>query len=106
MQEEKKKRRNIVFSNVAGVSENFRRIFPKDDILVQFRLCNTLIQKLIHSKEKSPRNKLNNVYMQLSAVRSAVETFILGRPNNLSTNEWLITGEPAHLARTQQSTST
>ena len=85
---------------MAGVSEKFRRIFSKHSILSHFRTCNTLREKLVHPKEKTPRHKLNNA---VYAVRSA-PTLYWG--DNLSTKAWFNTGEPAALARTQQSTYT
>ena len=56
-----KKCHNIPIPYMAGVSDIFRRIFTKHYILVNFRPCNTLRQKLVHPKDKTPRQKLNNV---------------------------------------------
>ena len=46
---------------VAGVSEKFRRIFSNHNIPVSFRPFNTLRQKLVHPKDKTPTHKHNNV---------------------------------------------
>ena len=58
---EREKQRNVVIPYMAGLSEKFRRIFQKHKIQVNFKPGQTLRQRLVHPKEKTPRYKLSNV---------------------------------------------
>ena len=42
-------------------AEKFRRTFKKHKIQVNFKPGQTLRQRLVHPKDKTPRNKLSNV---------------------------------------------
>ena len=57
--EETEKCNNIVIPYVS--SEKLRRTFNKHHILVHFKPTNTLRQKLVHPKDKTPRHKQNIV---------------------------------------------
>ena len=61
--EKQNKRNNIVIPYVSGVSEKLRRIFNKHSIPVYFKPGNTLRQRLVHPKDKTPHtHKSNLVY--------------------------------------------
>ncbi|TWW59893.1 hypothetical protein D4764_06G0014230 [Takifugu flavidus] len=59
--EERNKRRSVSIPYLSGVSEKFRRILQKHDIPVHFKPSNTLRQRLVHPKDKTPRPKQSNV---------------------------------------------
>lgn len=48
---------------IAGVSEKLRMIFNRHCIPVHFKPSNTMRQKLIHSKDKTPSHEQNSVVM-------------------------------------------
>ncbi|XP_023255234.1 uncharacterized protein LOC111649770 [Seriola lalandi dorsalis] len=77
----KDKRRNIVIPYVSGVSEKLRRIFNKHQIPVCFKPSNTLRQKLVHPKDKTPHNQKSNL---IYAVKCSEEcnNLLLGKQNN------------------------
>ncbi|XP_050924570.1 uncharacterized protein LOC127140827 [Lates calcarifer] len=61
--EKQNKRNNIVIPYVAGLSEKLRRIFNKHSIPVYFKPGNTLKQRLVHPKDRTPHtHKSNLVY--------------------------------------------
>ena len=63
VKERQNKRNNIVIPYVSGVSEKLRRIFNKHCIPVYFKPTNTLRQRLVHPKDKTPHtHKSNLVY--------------------------------------------
>lgn len=77
------KRKNIVNPYFGGLSEKLKRIFfSKHDFPVHFRPRNTLGQRLVHPKDKTPRLKLNNVVyatQNTSGQDSAVHLHLQGK---------------------------
>ena len=61
---------------MVGVSEKFTRIFPKHNIQVHFRPCNTLRQKLVHPEDNSPKHKLNNVVYPVQCSEECADFYI------------------------------
>ena len=74
--EERNKPNNVVILYVAGLSEKFRGIFSKHDILVHFRPCNTVKQKLVHLKDKTPKHKLYNVVYAVQRSEDCTDLYI------------------------------
>ena len=76
----RKKRREInVTASIwylSGVSEKFRRILQKHDILVQFKPSNTLRQRLVHPKDKTPRHKQSNVVYAIQCQEECNKLYI------------------------------
>ena len=56
-EEDRSKHYSISIPYLSGVLEKFRRILQKHDIPVQFKPFNTLRQRLVHPKDKTPRHK-------------------------------------------------
>ncbi|XP_065326070.1 uncharacterized protein LOC135932513 [Pelmatolapia mariae] len=75
-EDKKDRRNNIVIPYVAGVSEKLRRVFSKHDIPVYFRPSNTLRQKLVHPKDKTPKHKLNNVVYVVQCSEECPDLYI------------------------------
>lgn len=74
--ENNKKRSNIVIPYVAGVSEKLKRIFNKHNIPVHFKPGNTLRQKLVHPKDKVPREKQSNVVYAVQCSEDCPDLYI------------------------------
>uniref|UniRef100_UPI0009B3C823 LOW QUALITY PROTEIN: uncharacterized protein LOC109967683 n=1 Tax=Monopterus albus TaxID=43700 RepID=UPI0009B3C823 len=55
------RRDNTVIPYVAGLSEKLKRIFRNHNIPVNFKPGNTLWQRLVHPKDKTPRHKQSDV---------------------------------------------
>lgn len=64
------RKRNIVVPYVRGLYEK-SRVFSKHDIPLHFRPGTTLRQRLVHPKDKTPKEKLNNVLVQSNTARIA-----------------------------------
>jgi hypothetical protein len=75
-EEERNKRHSISIPYLSGVSEKFRRILQKCDIPVQFKPSNTLRQKLVHPKDKTPRHKQSNVVYAVQCQEECKELYI------------------------------
>ncbi|XP_076748497.1 uncharacterized protein LOC112431314 isoform X3 [Maylandia zebra] len=75
-EDKKDRHNNIVIPYVAGVSEKLRRVFSKYDIPVYFRPSNTLRQKLVHPKDKTPKHKLNNVVYAVQCSEECPDFYI------------------------------
>ena len=77
----------ILDPGVIPMSESMARwcSFEGVQCPVHFRTCTTLRQKLVHPKEKKDTQIQRMLFIQSSAVRFA-QTFISGRPNNISAN--------------------
>ncbi|XP_054861960.1 uncharacterized protein LOC129347772 [Amphiprion ocellaris] len=74
--EDHKKRNNIVIPYVAGISEKLRRIFNTHQIPVHFKPSNTLRQKLVHPKDKIPREKQSNVVYAVQCNEECSDLYI------------------------------
>ena len=74
--EQEERRNGIVIPYVAGVSEKFRRIFSKHNIPVHFKPKNTVRQKLVHPKDKTPRQKLSNVVYAVQCSEECNDLYI------------------------------
>ncbi|CAI5669152.1 unnamed protein product [Oreochromis niloticus] len=75
-EDKKDRRNNVVIPYVAGVSEKLRRVFSKHDIPVYFRPSNTLRQKLVHPKDKTPKHRLNNVVYAVQCSEECPDLYI------------------------------
>ena len=60
-EKDRNKRHGISIPYLSGVPEKFRKILQKHDIPVQFKPSNTLRQRLVHQKDKTPRQKQSSV---------------------------------------------
>ena len=74
--EREEKRKNIVIPYIAGVSEKLKRIFGKHHIPVYFKPGNTLRQKLVHPKDKTPRHKQSNVVYAVQCSEECSDLYI------------------------------
>ncbi|XP_072033211.1 uncharacterized protein [Amphiura filiformis] len=70
--------RNITIPYIAGVSEKLKRIFGKHNIPVSLKPGNTLRQKLVHPKDKPPRNKQSNIVYAIQCKDSDCEDSYIG----------------------------
>ena len=61
---------------MAGVSEKLRRIFNTHQIPVHFKPSNTLRQKLVHPKDKIPREKQSNVVYAVQCNEECSDLYI------------------------------
>lgn len=61
-EKQKAKQNNIAMFCLA---DKLRRIFLKHDIPVHFPPSDSLRQKLVHPKDKTPKDKLNNIVSAL-----------------------------------------
>uniref|UniRef100_A0A3Q2VCN9 Uncharacterized protein n=1 Tax=Haplochromis burtoni TaxID=8153 RepID=A0A3Q2VCN9_HAPBU len=75
-EDKKDKRNNIVIPYVTVLSEKLRRVFSKHDITVYFRPSNTLRQKLVHPKHKTPKHNLNNVVYAVQCSEKCLDLYI------------------------------
>ncbi|CAI5693976.1 unnamed protein product [Oreochromis niloticus] len=75
-EDKKDRRNNVVIPYVAGVSEKLRRVFSKHNIPVYFRPSNTLRQKLVHPKDKTPKHRLNNVVYAVQCSKECPDLYI------------------------------
>ncbi|XP_047457867.1 uncharacterized protein LOC125018165, partial [Mugil cephalus] len=75
-EEEQNRRKNITIPYIAGVSEKLRRIFGKHRIPVYFKPGNTLRQKLVHPKDKTPRQKQSNVVYAVQCSEECTDLYI------------------------------
>ena len=55
------RRYNTTIPYVSKLSEKIRRIYREYQLPVSFKPYNTLRQKLVHSKDKTPKDKQNNI---------------------------------------------
>ena len=60
-QDQPNRRRNLTIPYISGLSEKLRRVFGQYRIPVSFKPTNTLRQKLVHPKDKSPKDRQSNV---------------------------------------------
>ena len=74
--EREERRKNIVIPYIAGVSEKLKRIFGKHHIPVHFKPENTLRQKLVHPKDKTPRHKQSNVVYAVQCSEECSDLYI------------------------------
>ncbi|TWW81402.1 hypothetical protein D4764_01G0012170 [Takifugu flavidus] len=75
-EEERNKRRSVSIPYLSGVSEKFRRILQKHNIPVHFKPSNTLRQRLVHPKDKTPRPKQSNVVYAVQCQEKCKELYI------------------------------
>ena len=97
------KRNDTVIPYVTGTSEKLRRIFNQHHILIHFKLTNTMSQKLIHSEDKTPRNKQSDIVYAVQCSRTA-QICTSVRQNNLFIHEWHNIGGPTAQVQTLLST--
>ena len=75
--EETRKPNNIFILYAAGTPETLRRIYNKHHITVHFKPNNTLRQKLVHPKDKTPpRHKQSNVVYAVRCSRDCTDLYI------------------------------
>ncbi len=70
------KRSSIVIPYVAGTSEKLKRIFNKHHIPVHFKPENTLRQKLVHPKDRTPRHKQSNLVYAAQCSKECADLYI------------------------------
>ena len=75
-EEDRNKRHSISTPYLSGVLEKFRRILQKHDIPVQLKPSNSLRQRLVHPKDKSPRHKQCNVVYALQCQKECNQLYI------------------------------
>ena len=75
-EEKKDKRNNIVIPYVSGVSEKLRRIFNKHNIPVFFKPSNTLRQKLVHPKDRTPHTQKSNLVYAVQCSQECKDQYI------------------------------
>ncbi len=76
MEEKKDKRYNIVIPYVSGLSEKLRRIFNKQHIPVFFKPGNTLRQKLVHPKDRTPHTQKSNLVNAVQCSKECNDLYI------------------------------
>ncbi|XP_072047005.1 uncharacterized protein [Amphiura filiformis] len=70
-------RKNITIPYVSDLSEKLRRIFSQHHIPVTFKPTNTLRQKLVHPKDKPPKDKQSNIVYAIECkVNNCQDLFI------------------------------
>ncbi|XP_049914604.1 uncharacterized protein LOC126398968 [Epinephelus moara] len=74
--EEKSKRNNIVIPYVSGVSEKLGRIFNKHRIPVYFKPSNTLRQRLVHPKDRTPHTQKSNLVYAVQCSEECPDLYI------------------------------
>ena len=100
---DRNKRHSISIPYLSGVSGQFRRILQKHDIPVQFKPSNTLRQRLVHHKDKTPRHKQSNV---VYAVQRQEDCNEMGKLTSPSINKWPDTDVPLPQDKIKQDTYT
>ena len=63
---------------ISGLSEKVRRICREHNLLVSFKLCNTLQQKLVYLKDKPPRCKQSNIVCGFQCKNNACDEINIG----------------------------
>ena len=71
-------RKNITIPYVSDLSEKLRRIFGKHRIPVSFKPTNTLRQKLVHPKDKQPKDKQSNIVYAIQCKDSDCQDLYIG----------------------------
>ncbi|KAM7378702.1 hypothetical protein PAMP_004307 [Pampus punctatissimus] len=74
--EKQDKRNNIVIPYVSGVSEKLRRIFSKHRIPVYFKPSNTLRQRLVHPKDRTPHTQKSNLVYAVQCNEECKDLYI------------------------------
>ncbi|XP_071344169.1 uncharacterized protein [Trachinotus anak] len=74
--EKPNKRNNIVIPYVSGVSEKLRRIFNKHRIPVYFKPSNTLRQRLVHPKDRTPHTRKSNLVYAVQCNEECKDLYI------------------------------
>ncbi|XP_033181822.1 uncharacterized protein LOC117152842, partial [Anabas testudineus] len=69
-------RKNLVIPYMAGVSDKLKRIFRKHNIPVYFKPTNTLRQKLVHPKDRTPKHKMSNIVYAVQCSEECPELYI------------------------------
>ncbi|XP_033182429.1 uncharacterized protein LOC117153005 [Anabas testudineus] len=69
-------RNNLVIPYMAGVSEKLKRIFRKHNIPVYFTPTNTLRQRLVHHKDRSPKHNMSNIMYVVQCSEESSELYI------------------------------
>ncbi|XP_038148866.1 uncharacterized protein LOC119788543, partial [Cyprinodon tularosa] len=70
------KRKNITIPYIAGVSEKLKRIFSKHKIPVHFKPNQTLKQRLVHPKDKTPRPNMSGVVYAVQCSEECSDLYI------------------------------
>ncbi|KAJ0057566.1 hypothetical protein NL108_009329 [Boleophthalmus pectinirostris] len=69
-------RKGVTIPYMAGVSEKLQRIFRQHEIPVYFKTTDTLRQRLVHPKEKTPSHKQSNVLYSIQCSEDCSERYI------------------------------
>ncbi|XP_072050180.1 leucine-rich repeat serine/threonine-protein kinase 1-like [Amphiura filiformis] len=75
---EEKRRHNVTIPYVSELSEKIRRIFRGYQIPVSFKPTNTLRQKLVHPKDKVPKDKQNNLVYAIPCTDNGCKDLYIG----------------------------
>ena len=75
---EEKRRHNVTIPYVSDLSEKVRRIFRGYQIPVSFKPTNTLRQKLVHPKDKVPKDKQNNLVYGIQCTDNGCKDLYIG----------------------------
>ena len=68
--------KNLVIPYMAGVSEKLRGTFGKHHILMHFKPTNTLMQRLFHPKDWTPKHNRSNIVYVAQCQEECSELYI------------------------------
>ncbi|XP_072046996.1 uncharacterized protein [Amphiura filiformis] len=80
---EEKRRHNVTIPYVSELSEKIRRIFRRYQIPVSFKPTNTLRQKLVHPKDKVPKDKQNNLVYAIPCTDNGCKDLYIGETKRM-----------------------